>query len=308
MMRVSVALAFAGLLFVLTPASASAQEKSLVRGQVIVVPAPGVSIDSINAEYRTTVMDRIVQGDGTALYLLQFPTSSHTAKRLRQMQTDADLVSAAANSRIFSPPAAHRPINFPFDHAVLAKPDDHDPMGYNTQAFLGALRLGDALTISRGTGVVVAVIDTGEDFGSHSELTAQLWHNPNEVVNGIDDDPSDTLGLVDDVNGWDFYANDNDPSEDGVDADAAYGHGTFIAGIITKIAPDARIMPLRAFGPDGVGTAWNICRSIQYAVAHGADVINMSFGSSVELDPIKWALIYAKSHAVLVAAVGNRAG
>jgi len=86
---------------------------------------------------------------------------------------------------------------------------------------------------------VVAVFDTGTDL-VHEDLTNNLWHNPAEIAgNGIDDDDN---GYIDDVYGWDFYAEDNDPSD-------VYGHGSHVAGTIG------------AAGNNGIGVAgvnWNI--------------------------------------------------
>ena len=73
--------------------------------------------------------------------------------------------------------------------------------------------------------IVVAVIDSGIDY-SHPDLANNLWHNPNENDDGLDDDGN---GYVDDLSGWDFVHNDNDP----VDLN---GHGTHVAGIIAAQA------------------------------------------------------------------------
>ncbi len=64
------------------------------------------------------------------------------------------------------------------------------------------------------------------------------------------------------------------------------GHGTEVAGVLHLIAPHSGIMPLTAFGLDGTGSFYNIIEAINYAVAHGAAVINLSFScdcQSVEL-------------------------
>ena len=57
---------------------------------------------------------------------------------------------------------------------------------------------------------VVAIIDSGTQW-SHPDLSANIWSNPGEVINGVDDDGN---GYVDDVRGWDFYSGDNDPDDD----------------------------------------------------------------------------------------------
>ena len=155
-----------------------------------------------------------------------------------------------------------------------------------------------------GEGVVVAVVDTGVDL-DHPDLASQIWVNTDEIAgNGIDDDHN---GYVDDVSGWDFASNDNDPND-------VYGHGTHVAGIIaaenngigsTGVAPDATIMPVRVLGSDGSGTASAVAAGIRYAAQNGADIINLSLGGSFS-SVIYAALQYAQSLDVLVvAAAGN---
>jgi len=86
----------------------------------------------------------------------------------------------------------------------------------------------------------------------------------------------------------------------------AYGHGTMVAGLIHLVAPDAKIMPLRAFGADGSATISQIVQAIGYAVDHQVDVINMSFSVKQESSALKAAIDYAVSKGIIcVASAGN---
>lgn len=130
-----------------------------------------------------------------------------------------------------------------------------------------------------GQGVVVAVVDSGVDY-THLDLAGNMWLNADEIANnGIDDDGN---GYVDDWRGWDLIEGDSDP----MDLDS---HGTHVAGTIaatpngfgvTGIAPSAAIMPVRVLDFEGKGTSWTIAQGIRYAVNNGADIINLSLGTS----------------------------
>jgi subtilisin family serine protease len=77
-------------------------------------------------------------------------------------------------------------------------------------------------TFTGDPNLVVAVIDDGTDW-AHPDLAANMWSNAGEIAgNGQDDDGN---GYVDDVRGWDFFSNDNDPESAGF-------HGTHTAGTI----------------------------------------------------------------------------
>lgn len=156
-----------------------------------------------------------------------------------------------------------------------------------------------------GEGTVVAVIDTGVDY-NHEDLQDNIWTNSAEVsgTTGADDDNN---GYVDDVHGINLI----DPNETPMDD---HGHGTHVAGIIAMennnvggvgIAYKSKIMPIKAGGSDGTFYSSDIAKGIEYAYKNGADVINMSFGSSAHSALIENALQDAFGSCVLVAAVGN---
>jgi hypothetical protein len=88
--------------------------------------------------------------------------------------------------------------------------------------------------------------------------------------------------------------------------DSAFGHGTEVAGVLHLVAPTAKLMPLKAFGPDGSGSLSNVLAAIYYGVSNGANVINMSFDFSSSSTELKTAVTYAVNHNVIcVASAGN---
>ncbi|MEM8903873.1 MAG: S8 family peptidase [Actinomycetota bacterium] len=129
-----------------------------------------------------------------------------------------------------------------------------------------------------GNGIVVAVLDTGVDV-SHPDLVDRIWVNSGETCgNGVDDDGN---GYVDDCNGWDFTDGDGSIAD-------TNGHGTHIAGTIAAtadngigiagVAPRAQIMPVRISTGPSFGLAVTV-RAVDYAVANGADILNLSWGT-----------------------------
>ncbi len=135
------------------------------------------------------------------------------------------------------------------------------------------IMLPEALTLApnAGAGVIVAVIDTGMDL-SHPAFANRLVA------------PKDM---------YDFVDNDAKPQEVYIDSSSkGFGHGTCVAGIIAQIAPKAKIMPLRVLSPSGSGNSDSVVAAIDWAVSHGAKVINLSLGSQylASLDSeINWA-------------------
>lgn len=156
--------------------------------------------------------------------------------------------------------------------------------------------------------VVVALVDTGIDY-THEDLAGRIWTNTDEIPgNGIDDDGN---GYVDDVYGWNFYSGTNDVYVGTEDAHGTHGAGTIaanagngvgIAGIVQS--NHVKVMAVKALGgSDGSGTTASIIQAIQYAEANGAQICNLSLGSS-QNDPALYRTI-ASSKMLFVVAAGN---
>lgn len=151
-----------------------------------------------------------------------------------------------------------------------------------SQWALTKLQAEKSWTISRGAGQTVAVVDSG--VAPVADLSGRL------------------------LSGRDFVNNTNgqyDPA----------GHGTHVAGIIAAeagngigvagLAPDAKILPVRALDANGSGYSSDIAAGITYATNAGAGVINLSLGGSKSAD-MEAAVNYAVSKGrVVVAATGN---
>jgi subtilisin family serine protease len=133
--------------------------------------------------------------------------------------------------------------------------------------------------------VVVAVIDSGIDVTA-PQLSGKVWTNPDEVPgNGIDDDGN---GYIDDVHGWDF----RDGDACSLAGSKIHWHGTFVAGIIVAqasqdgvagVAPGVRIMDIRFLDSKNLfySSDWTkFAQAIDYAVANGARIINLSIYSN----------------------------
>ncbi|MBR2052043.1 MAG: S8 family peptidase [Bacteroidales bacterium] len=147
-----------------------------------------------------------------------------------------------------------------------------------------------------GEGVLVAVIDTGVNF--HEDLANNLWDGGEEYPN----------------HGYNTFENSHDVSD-------GFDHGTHCAGIIvgdgtsgmkTGVAPDATLMCVKVMNDGGSGNANTVCSGIEFAIEHGADVLNMSLGfplataSSSTKEALRQTCVNAlEANVAIIAAVGN---
>lgn len=149
--------------------------------------------------------------------------------------------------------------------------------------------------------MIIAAIDGGARL-THPDFAPRIWTNSAETANGIDDDGN---GLIDDINGWDFFYDDNDPTDE-------RGHGTNVGGIIGAVANNnnlyvganwnSKVMVLKCIDYDLNATYASVANSVYYAVDHGAKILNLSLGFSPAATVIEDFVTYAETHNVLITA------
>lgn len=258
--------------------------------EILLQLSAGVSIDTINARYNTTTEEILLGG---TTYEVKVADSSLLDSTITAMQSDKDIVMVDFNYFGQSPEAVRRTI------AVIDS--SPTPSKYHDQDAFNRVKAPQAQTISTGLGVVVAVIDTGVDYNHPDLANHMLRDQSNNVI------------------GYDFVDNDTDPmdSSNGVDDDVdgqmdeGAGHGTHVAGIISLIAPGAKILPIRVLNSDGVGAATLVAKGIDYAYEYAKTnnvpmVINLSLGFPTDSFAVDDAIQEALEEGIpVIASAGN---
>ncbi|MCS6805901.1 MAG: S8 family serine peptidase [Acidobacteriota bacterium] len=232
---------------------------------IIVELKPQRTIQGVAGRYNLVVLEEVDE----RIWLLGIPQGRTVEQVMSELRADRDVKSVEPNYLLQIPEINQRTI------ANVDGPGSS--AAYAAQPALSLLGVMSAQAVADGRGVVVAVIDTGIDVAHPA------------------------LGSL--TSGYDFVDRDSDPSE--VSGGIGYGHGTLVAGLIKLVAPGVTIMPVRAFGPDGRGTASNIAKAIRYAAQNGADVINLSFGTLGQPQAMRGVMNLALRRAIVVTAAGN---
>ena len=278
----------AGLLLAagLTPGRA-AQADGVVPGRFIVhVAAQNDSdanqqADGLNHDYGGHTAGRV---PGSHTFALDFSGANNPGAIANALSADSRVLWVEADTYVSAPevlPAPALPLvtadpfHFPFDITSSSK-------SYRFQLAYLQINVNYAPISGGGQGVTIAVLDTGAASG-HPALQNHL------------------------VAGFSLLSN-TAAAEDIADGatNASAGHGTMIAGLMAALAPGAKILPIRVLNGDGVGTAFTVAQGIDYAVKHGANIINLSLTSTTSSQIMAQAVADAQQAGVLiVAAAGN---
>lgn len=264
-------------LFWSAPAFADDDDGDAIPGEIVIKinsDVPGTNEEKIQAVYRD--YPEVNPGEtetllnSSGIYLLRLNDPAGTEAVIERME--ADTATDATGRQV--PRFRYVEPNFTTDTPegnprfrsyAGNRPTPSDSAAYSNQYAVDLLGLSCAQEINRGAGTVVAVLDTGVQ-PDHPELAGSLVPGYNFI-----EDNENAADVGDGVN------NDGDG-----EVDEMVGHGTHVAGIVHLVAPEARIMPMRVLDSDGTGNVFVIAEAVQRAISEGADVVNMSLGSSGE--------------------------
>ena len=296
------ALILATSLLVFAPAASGAGDSSPARGfkahlELAGSPAryvPGELIVGFRAAAERGAMRRANARVGARvsrrfpafrMQLVKLPRGLAVSDAVRQYRLDAAVAFAEPNYLRYATVLPADPLfgdlwglnNTGQSHAVSDADEDATATPQSGTA-VADIDAPEAWDFQMGNNTVVAVIDSGFDF-SHPDLSTQAWTNLGETPSdGVDDDGN---GYEDDVQGWDFVNDDNDPTD-------VYGHGTHVSGTIAAapdnstgvvgVCPNCKIMVLEAVDSSGAISISTEIAALAYAKAKGAKIANMSFG------------------------------
>lgn len=248
----------------------------LKQGATFKAPAGATVVDTLDFEEM-----------GKFVRLKTNPRSANDVTR--SINSQPGVMGVQPNRAVVVPVPKAKPALPVFDIPV-AQSGPNDKL-FGQQWYVPHIGADRAWTVSRGKGIVVAVIDTGVDY-THEDLQ-------NQVV------------------GKGYSAVHN--RMDGIDEQ---GHGTHVAGTIaaeqnnregvTGVAPDAKILPVQVLSASGGGNLYDIAKGIKFAADYGVQnkvhvVANLSLGGAATVDGVSYtAGWYASSKGtLLVAAAGN---
>ena len=231
---------------------------------------PGRNIDSVNQAYGTSVKGYAMRINS---YLLTTQPGQNLDSLAIQIRLRPDVIYCGPNFYCDAPEPLQR--SQPFL-------DEQYTGDFPSQEAASKLLLSDVHTLSTGVGCDVAVIDGGVNF-SHPLFVSQ----PGSLVSG-----------------WDYVDNDSIANDE--PGGSGSGHGTFVAGVVNLVAPDARIHAYRVLDTLGSGDGFSIALAALQAMDDGCRVVNLSLGMLGKHEALDDALRYLRTQDIMIlGAAGN---
>ncbi|MBI3949913.1 MAG: S8 family serine peptidase [Acidobacteria bacterium] len=265
----------AGNLMLVTQASGGNYDKY----DVITNIAPGADVRDVARRHNLPIVRNL--GDNVYLFRLQTSDSRTVEQVVVELKADRSVAWAEPHyfAKLPELDGTDQRSSPYIDQRSSGYIDGVSPSDYFVQYAVSLIKADLARPIANnGLGVTVAIVDTGVDTNH------PVFHNV--------------------APGYDYLGDGPNPAEEG--SGPAYGHGTMVAGIVALVAPEATIMPLRAFDSNGSAKIVDITASINYAVDHDAQVLNLSFGLLTDSQLLSKTISNALSRGVVViASAGN---
>lgn len=247
---------------------------------VLVQPVSALQLVQIVLDYGSENLGLV---PGTTFFKLRTPTGQTPTGFVTALESDGRVVAAELDLGLSAPEGSG--LTVPAG-GLLISPE------LPTQADIARLGLPAAHGRVRGAGVRVAVLDSGVVF-DHPFLAGRLEPGGYDFIED-DADPSESVnGLDDDENGF---------------TDEGFGHGTFAAGMVLVVAPEATILPVRVLGSDLFGTSSGVAAAITYAANSGVHVINLSVVLPAEVQVVREAIQNARALGVVVIGAAGNSG
>jgi len=241
--------------------------------QLVCKLRPGISIETINSEYRTTVHRYV---PSTGCWLLRTPPGADAESLAVAINSDQHVTFCDPNYYLSAPEGLQRSSPF-VDQQVTGE--------FEEQAASSTLLLPTVHTLSTGSDVRVALIDGGVNFDH--PIFEPSGKNTGKLVARYDYIDGDSLPF-------------DEPGG------SCSGHGTLIAGVIHLVAPDAEIYVYRVLDTTGVGDGYSVAEAVLQAAEDGCEVVNLSLGMTGLNPALDEALKVLRQHSItVVASAGN---
>lgn len=246
------------------PPPPSANPNSPLSGEVLVQFKSSLDVDTVSASLALTKLEQFGK---RPIWRLHAPAGVSVENLLATLRADSRVQTADQNFESETPEGRRKNVWLVGNASAATAA---------SQWSLTSMRLPQAQSLSTGANIRVAVLDTGID-ATHPDFTGKL------------------------LPGRDFVDDDADPSEVGPSTNVGYGHGTHVAGLVSRAAPGAQIIPVRVLDAQGKGNVWVLAEALGWAVDpdgnpntdDGAHVINLSLGTTQQTSVLRTAVALA---------------